>query len=621
MSKLFEILYTLNQDEKSSQRNLAAACNVSIGKVNSLIKEAQANGFLLIEKRNTKTTYQLTDKGTKLIAEYLTDQNNLKIKIQNEKISPVTTAVILAAGKRTDFDVPIAFLKINEESSFIERTVRILLEQNIDNIIIVTGYKSDMFQALVEKFPKIKLVHNNNYQNTGTMQSLATADKYLKTDFLLLESDIIFEAKAIKELIDYPERDCMIITNESGSGDEALVEIRDNYIYNMTKDRHQLNKIDGEMIGITKVSYGMFKKMMDRFQDNKNPYLNYEYMLMDIGRKYKIGFKKMGNLLWWEVDTKKHYDKFRVSILRQLSFREREWRFDEVKKVVSEALKTPPELITAIDYVGGMTNTSYKVTIEGKNYIARIPGAGTEDMISRVNEKRSCQVASLLELDAQVIYIDDQSGVKIAEFIENAETLTFAMSKRADVMTEVTNLLKRLHHSDMKFENDFDVFREIEKYEILVNAAQGYLFDDYLETKTRVVRLKALLVKLGVTRVACHNDTGAFNILRDQTGRFYLIDWEYAGNNDPVWDLAAHALESEFNKTEELMLLQKYFETDDVSENDKMKLLIFQICQDFLWSVWTCIKEAKGNDFGSYGIDRYERAKLKLDELDSWLEK
>jgi len=47
--------------------------------------------------------------------------------------------------------------------------------------------------------------------------------------------------------------------------------------------------------------------------------------------------------------------------------------------------------------------------------------------------------------------------------------------------------------------------------------------------------------------------------------------------------------------------------------------LLFQICQDFLWSIWTCIKEAKGDDFGTYGLDRYARSKQKLAELETKL--
>jgi len=620
MSKLFEILYALNQKSELSQRELAQTCQLSIGKVNTLIKEAEEKGYLSIDRVSMKHVYQVTEKGIEAIIEaYLAAKDDLKIRVQARNEVKVKTAVILAAGKRADFDVPVAFLKIDEETALIERTLRILFENEIENVVIVAGYKQEHFNDLVMKYPKIKILQNPAYQHSGTMKSLSVIEGVVKDDFLLLESDIIFETKAIKRLLAHPERDCMIITNESGSGDEALVEIRNNYLYNMTKDRHQLNKIDGEMIGLSKVSSDMFEKMMARFVDNRNPYLNYEYMLMDIGRKYRIGFERIGDLVWWEFDTRQQYDRFKKDIYRKLSHQEKVWHESEVKETVATVLEIATNEITEIGLVGGMTNTSYKVTIAGKNYIARIPGAGTDGMINRINEKANCVVANRLGLDAEIMYIDAYNGVKIANFIEGAETLTAAMTKREDVMEEVTRLFKILHHSGIQLQNDFDVFGEIEKYEQLIDEVNGFLFEDYQSTKERVVRLEAVLESLGRKHVACHNDTGAFNILRDENGRFYLIDWEYAGNNDPMWDLAAHALESEFDSGEEILLLQKYFEVEKIEEAEWLKFLIFQICQDFLWSIWTCIKEAKGNDFGTYGLDRYERAKVKLNELESKL--
>ncbi|MDM0999038.1 LPS biosynthesis choline kinase, partial [Clostridium perfringens] len=70
-------------------------------------------------------------------------------------------------------------------------------------------------------------------------------------DFILVENDLVFESRAVEQIIKNDNRDCVLITNESGSGDEAFVEIRDGYLFKMSKDVHQFNKIDGEMIGIS----------------------------------------------------------------------------------------------------------------------------------------------------------------------------------------------------------------------------------------------------------------------------------------------------------------------------------------------------------------------------------
>ena len=611
MTKLFKILYALNKDSSYSQRDLSLVCKMSIGSVNSSIKEAVEKDYLQIDKSG----YYLTEKGINVLEEQLQDEKNKKINIHLTEYSSINSAVILAAGKRPDFEIPVAFLKI-EGKTLIERTIEILSTNEIDNIIIVTGYKSEYFDELASKNPKIKLLKNKNYRHTGTMKSLELTKEIVDTDFLLLESDIVFEEQAIKRLLQSEERDCMIITNESGTGDEALVEIRDGYIYNMTKDIHQLNKIDGEMIGLSKISYDVFKKMLEQFKHNKNPYLNYEYMLMDIGRKYKIGFEKIANLVWYEIDTEAHYETFNKKILRRLRRQEEKFRTAEIKECLCSLLSIKKEEIENIELIGGMTNKNYKATINGTDYILRIPGSGTEEMINRGNEHANCAQANQLGLDARIIYLDENNGFKVAAFIKNAETLNATMAKRDDIMNETVGLMRKLHHSGIKFKNEFDVFKEIKKYDRLNQEVNGYFFEKYEEIKDKVLNLETRLNTLDRECISCHNDTVPENFIRDNEDRFYLVDWEYSGNNDPMWDLAAHALECGFSPLEEELLLKKYFKAYEVEEKYKTKVLIFQICQDFLWSIWTCIKEAKGDDFGSYGIDRYNRAKLNLERIE-----
>jgi thiamine kinase-like enzyme len=84
--------------------------------------------------------------------------------------------------------------------------------------------------------------------------------------------------------------------------------------------------------------------------------------------------------------------------------------------------------------------------------------------------------------------------------------------------------------------------------------------------------------------------------------------------NDPMWDLAAHSLECSFSEDDEELFLSLYFGTMPEEKYIK-RILIHKICQDFLWSIWTNIKEAKGDDFGTYGIDRYNRAKRNLEKI------
>ncbi len=447
------------------------------------------------------------------------------------------------------------------------------------------------------------------------MSSLSLVKDVIDDDFLLLENDTVFEERAIKEILKSKDRDCMLITSESGSGDEALVEIRDGYVYKMSKDVHQFNKIDGEMIGISKISYEVFEKMIEQFKYNKNPYLNYEYMLMDIGREFKIGYKKIDDLVWSEIDSMAHYERFIKKIYSKLLRKEQEIKINNIKDKLVQILDVDESEIEDVVLAGGMTNKNYKVRISGKDYILRIPGNGTESMISRVNEKHNSKLANELDIDTHILYFDEVSGIKISELIEDAETINAQTAKREDTMEMTTSILRKLHNSELEFKNTFDVFKEIIKYEKLLKDVNGNNFEDYLDIRNKVMNLENILENLGRDVKPCHNDTVAENFIKGNNDKLYLIDWEYSGNNDPMWDLAAHIIECDFNIDEEELFLQKYFETNEVQEKYKTKILIYKICQDFLWSLWTNIKEAKGDDFGTYGIDRYNRAKENLNLL------
>lgn len=258
-----------------------------------------------------------------------------------------------------------------------------------------------------------------------------------------------------------------------------------------------------------------------------------------------------------------------------------------------------------------MTNTNFKVSVGKSEYVLRIPGSGTQDMISRRDEMVTSNLASQLGIDAELLYFNEETGVKLAELIPNAETLNPKTAKRSDNMKLTANILKQLHSSNAEMNNTFNVFEKIEHYEGLLNKVNGSNFDDYAEVKNKVMRLKDMYEAMDVTLTACHNDTVPENFVKSGEDKIYLIDWEYGGMNDPMWDIAAHSLECDFSSEEEELFLSYYF-NEEVEESYQRRILMNKIFQDFLWSIWTKIKEATGSDFGTYGMDRYNRAKKNL---------
>ncbi|SHH26643.1 phosphotransferase [Clostridium grantii] len=615
-NKEIQILELLNKNNNLSQRDLANKTQLSLGNINSTIKNLIDNNYLFVANEKNKTFYTLTDDGFKLIEDFLkqTKAKKLNLHTTNEKL--VKQAVILAAGKVSEFDVPIGCLEL-DDLPIIERTINQLFLNGIENIILVAGYNSHHFNYLL-KDKRIQIVISDKFKWTGTMYSLSLAAEYITDDFLLIENDLVLEERTINHLLENPNRDSILITNESGSGDEAFVEIKNGFLYKMGKDIHQFNRIDGEMIGLSKISLPLYHLMLEDFKNNLNPYLNYEYLMMDVGRTYSIGYVKIDDLVWAEIDNLSQYNEVLNLTFPRIKRKDLSFQVENLKTIISSCLDIEKNKIHAILPIGGMTNRNYKFSFNNENYVLRIPGYGTDEMISRSEESANSHIAYTKDFDTEILYSNEVSGIKISRFIENSETLNATTAKSEVNMILVADILKRLHNSDITFNNTFDVFNLIEKYETLLENYNGNNYDDYHLIKEYVMETKPLLDAMQITKVPCHNDTVPENFIKSGDNKIYLIDWEYSGMNDPIWDLAAHSLECDFSEDHEELFLKIYFE-NKIDKDIKIRLLINKILQDFLWSLWTNIKEAKGDNFGSYGIDRYNRAKSNLKILHSVL--
>ena len=229
------------------------------------------------------------------------------------------------------------------------------------------------------------------------------------------------------------------------------------------------------------------------------------------------------------------------------------------KDILKSSLNLKEEQISDLYIAGGMTNANYHVAIDGKEYILRIPGACTETMISRENEKHNSILASNIGINPKTLYFNEKTGVKVTDFISNAETLNGKTARLEMNIKLTTKIIKELHNSSLKLYSTFDCFEEYEKYKKLIEDANASYYDGFPEMERFFYRLKTDLSRLGIHYCPCHNDLVPENFVKDASGRLYLIDWEYSGYNDPMWDLASHLLECEFSPSEEELFLNYYF--------------------------------------------------------------
>lgn len=272
-----------------------------------------------------------------------------------------------------------------------------------------------------------------------------------------------------------------------------------------------------------------------------------------------------------------------------------------IKEKISSLLSQEEEVLS-VEQLGGMTNQNYLVKTTNKQYIVKFFGKGTEKLINRQDEKYNLELLKDLDLDVKNYLFDIEAGIKVNEYIESAITLDSTSIKTK--FDKIAPILQTIHASGKELRGEFAPFEEIKKYESLIEEKIPYV--NYEAVREEVFSLEKRLANLGVDRKSCHIDLVPENFIESPQGRLYLIDWEYSSMNDPMWDLAALFLESEFTLQEEEAFLF-YYESDQTPVS-REKITIYKILQDTIWSLWTVYKEEHGADFGDYGVNRYQRA-------------
>ena len=272
-----------------------------------------------------------------------------------------------------------------------------------------------------------------------------------------------------------------------------------------------------------------------------------------------------------------------------------------IKEKISSLLSQEEEVLS-VEQLGGMTNQNYLVKTTNKQYIVKFFGKGTEKLINRQDEKYNLELLKDLDLDVRNYLFDIEAGIKVNKYIESAITLDSTSIKTK--FDKIAPILQTIHASGKELRGEFAPFEEIKKYESLIEEKIPYA--NYEAVREEVFSLEKRLADLGVDRKSCHIDLVPENFIESPQGRLYLIDWEYSSMNDPMWDLAALFLESEFTRQEEEAFLSHY--ESEQTPVSREKIAIYKILQDTIWSLWTVYKEEQGADFGDYGVNRYQRA-------------
>lgn len=223
----------------------------------------------------------------------------------------IKTAVIMAAGMGTRFGKqtelkPKGFIPFKGKAMVI-RAIETMFDAGIEKVIIGTGYHKEWYEALgKEYFGKVQCVFSPSYADTNSMYTLWNCrDAIGKNDFLLFESDLVFEKKAIMALIDCAFDSAMLITPIVKFQDQYYVQMNEKCeLVNCSVNRNEIQP-SGELVGIHKISNNFYKTLCSEYEKivDEKPKLGYEFQLLDVSRKITPMYVlKLDNLQWYEID-------------------------------------------------------------------------------------------------------------------------------------------------------------------------------------------------------------------------------------------------------------------------------------------------------------------------------
>ena len=565
----YDVLKQLATENYSNQRVLSEQTGYSLGKVNEAFR-------------------QLVDQNYIFIDGSLTTLGQEKIQCNRPK-----NAVILAAGfgmrmVPINTEIPKGLLEVQGEI-LIERLIRQLQEAGVKDITIIVGFLKEKFEYLIDQFG-VKLIYNKEYATKNNLHSLALQANQLENTYIL-PSDIWLEENPFSTIELYP---WYLVSEET----DASSTIRVNRQKELLETKS--NQIGNKMIGVAYVTKNVGKNLAEQLAK------------MDSQRKHAEDFWEVA--FFHEKQTATIYAKVycldqAIEIdtyeqLRELDDQSTHLQTEIIDLIAKELSVEAKEIVEIQVLKKGMTNRSFLFRVNDKRYIMRIPGEGTDELINRQQEAQVYNVLANHRISDDIVYISPEKGYKITEYLENSNVCD------PENLNEVALCMAKLrsfHQLQLQVPHTFDLFEKIDFYESLWEG-QPSIFKDYATTKEKIYALKTLVEQLPKEWCLTHIDAVPDNFLFTETGEIRLIDWEYAGMQDPHLDVAMFAIYSLYEREQVEQLIDAYF-VEGCSSEVRMKIYAYIAISGLLWSNWCEYKRLLGVEFGEYSLRQYRYAK------------
>lgn len=567
-----DLLNELHRQTHGTQRDLAEQTGYSLGTINRTARILQQENLIDAE-------YGLTQKAKSLL-EQKRPQN----------------AIILAAGYGMrmvpiNTETPKGLLEISGET-LIERLIRQLREAQIEKIYIVVGFLKEKYEYLIDQY-QVELIVNEGYSQKNNLHSLALAEPYIGNSYVL-PCDIWCRQNPFRrhELYTW-----YMISDAKTTESDVKANRK------MQISRIGTKEAGNRMIGISYIDEeqaGLLKKELKRLDaDTRYNHVFWEEALLtDPSMPIWARTVREGEVI--EINT---YEQ-----LRDLDGNSNQLKSEAIR-LIGEALHVSCDRIEKISVLKkGMTNRSFLFECNGAKYIMRVPGEGTDRLIDRRREYAVYQTLQGKGISDCVIYMNPQNGYKITAFITDARCCDPYCTE--DVI-RCMDKLRTLHQMKLQVNHTFDLFEKAELYESFWNGEPS-VYRDYENTKRNIKSLKPFIDSCPIEKCLTHIDAVPDNFLLikepDGAEQVVLIDWEYAGMQDPHVDLAMFSIYSFYDREQIDQLIDLYFQ-GACQPRDRIKIYCYVAICGFLWSNWCEYKRNLGVEFGEYSLRQYRYAK------------
>ncbi|MDO5044424.1 MAG: phosphotransferase [Coriobacteriia bacterium] len=580
--KQFNLLYVLKKfkNKKFNQRELAAHSGMSLGSVNAELKDMIEQGLITIDG-----SYKPTKKGLAKLKPY---------KVDN--------AIILAAGFSSRFapisyELPKGKLEVKGEI-LIERQIKQLINAGIKEIYLVLGYLKEEFFYLEDMFKEVTLLFNEDYAQYNNISSILVARKHLKNTYIC-SSDNYFIDNPFESHVYQAYYSCVY---HKGPTDEYMVH---------TVARDRIGSVDyggrdgyimlGEAYWTPEFSEPFLSLVDEDWKHEETRHMLWEDVYINHIDELDLYMKDASEYSVWEFDSIDDVKALDPNFVLNSD--------SEVFRNICKALDCKPGDINGFLPINkGLTNRSFSFYVHGRRYVYRHPGYGTDTYINRRREKAANEAASKLGIDQSYFMMSKKKGWKIAHFEDNFRELDYRNFDDLDLLFEKVFAYQK--HKPKKLSQM--KYMEEGKNLLRILRQQGRMDESgFLKLEKKAHKLYKEMLKDGYKDVFCHHDLYAPNLMISlDTGELSIIDWEYAGMDDPASDFATLMTNGEYTLAEAQAVLDRYY---NINPKDKPRDFAHYIgaigINSYFWFIWAIYKEMLGNPLGTLQYYYYSSAK------------